>query len=778
MPRTNFPHIPPFRPFIPPMSLPAVYGDELSYMELLGKVEKWLSDLVESNNLQNAAIVALYAAWEAFKNGGYTESFEEFLDQWFADNQEHIDELLTGQFADELAAIQETADGAVQTATEAEQAVSSKVNMPTGGTNGQVLSKAATATGTEWVDPVIVTDQQAETYITQWLNEHPEATTTVQDGAITTTKIADGAVTDAKLAPNGVVLQSDINSVNIASGLTAPNLFWYGTHDTIPATLSVPQIRILGNSISLDGTFANYEDLYIRVSGDNIHRDISLENAFTRGYNNLEHSFSMGHTYDILFSVSNNVAIPEGCYIELMVFYNSSTLNQYVTLNENTSKRIIAPSPNLKVVIHSHGNFDISAMLTVKITDISINKDIRQVCANIYSEDRLGFERSVGFSGYTNNIISSNVHNLTEYIPVSSGDVISFYENGYNGIENPYDANARKIAFFDSEKNWILTMQLTAITHPNIPVVTAPTDGFIRIQIRVSSYVEVYVSSFTKLYNTVNLICFAGQSNMAGRGIVTEAHPEDAPICEPYAGYEFRAISDPTKLYPLTKTLGVTENNPEGINDGNMKTGGIATSFCNAMYEHNGGVSTVCVSASQGGTSTNNWLNNGLLTDCINRIETARDWLVNNYYEILNVYMLWCQGESDGDNIHAGRETIEQYVANTNEIFSTVISHGVDKVLLIRIGNYNAESDTRYVPIIQAQTEIAKSHDDVIMVSCDFAGFREKGLMKDSFHYYQDGYNITGNATGINSAYYITSGKEPTMYDPENNNLYYAKSGV
>lgn len=35
-----------------------------------------------------------------------------------------------------------------------------------------------------------------------WLDEHPEATTTVQDGAVTTAKLADGAVTDQKLADN------------------------------------------------------------------------------------------------------------------------------------------------------------------------------------------------------------------------------------------------------------------------------------------------------------------------------------------------------------------------------------------------------------------------------------------------------------------------------------------------------------------------------------------------------------------------------------------------
>ena len=113
MPMPNFPHIPPFRPFMPPMSLPAVYGDELSYMELLGKVEKWLSDLVESNNLQNTAIVALYAAWQEFKDGGYLDDFETFLDQWFADNQEHIDELLTGEFGAQFREIRAIADAAL-----------------------------------------------------------------------------------------------------------------------------------------------------------------------------------------------------------------------------------------------------------------------------------------------------------------------------------------------------------------------------------------------------------------------------------------------------------------------------------------------------------------------------------------------------------------------------------------------------------------------------------------------------------------------------------------
>lgn len=45
-----------------------------------------------------------------------------------------------------------------------------------------------------------------------WLDEHPEATTTVQDGAITTVKLADSSVTDAKLVQEGGVY-SDVGGI-------------------------------------------------------------------------------------------------------------------------------------------------------------------------------------------------------------------------------------------------------------------------------------------------------------------------------------------------------------------------------------------------------------------------------------------------------------------------------------------------------------------------------------------------------------------------------------
>lgn len=62
---------------------------------------------------------------------------------------------------------------------------------PRFGTIGQVLSTLANG-DTQWQDPVIPSDEQAEEIITQWLDDHPEATTTVQDGSITRQKLATG----------------------------------------------------------------------------------------------------------------------------------------------------------------------------------------------------------------------------------------------------------------------------------------------------------------------------------------------------------------------------------------------------------------------------------------------------------------------------------------------------------------------------------------------------------------------------------------------------------
>ena len=146
-----------------------------------------------------------------------------------------------------------------------------------------------------------------------------------------------------------------------------------------------------------------------------------------------------------------------------------------------------------------------------------------------------------------------------------------------------------------------------------------------------------------------DLIMFMGQSNMAGRGIVSEKWPQPAVKCKTDVGYEFRAISDPTKLYYIEEPFGVNENNPDGINEPGMKTGSLVSAFVNAYCETSG-VPVIAVSASKGGSKIESWQgNDDYLTDAIERFKRAWEYCEANDIAIRHRFMVWCQGESDGD---------------------------------------------------------------------------------------------------------------------------------
>lgn len=86
-----------------------------------------------------------------------------------------------------------TIEGAAADAKVVGDALVSKIAKPLtspNGTNGQLLRTNGDGT-TQWVDEGLPTDEQTETAVNAWLDEHPEATTTVQDGAVTWAKLND-----------------------------------------------------------------------------------------------------------------------------------------------------------------------------------------------------------------------------------------------------------------------------------------------------------------------------------------------------------------------------------------------------------------------------------------------------------------------------------------------------------------------------------------------------------------------------------------------------------
>lgn len=243
------------------------------------------------------------------------------------------------------------------------------------------------------------------------------------------------------------------------------------------------------------------------------------------------------------------------------------------------------------------------------------------------------------------------------------------------------------------------------------------------------------------MQNMTDLVLFMGQSNMAGRGATDALHPQPAPALCPGAGYEYRAVSAPGRLFPLQEPFGATEDRPGGIDDQQRKTGSLATSFANTWFTLTG-VPVVGVSAAKGGSRIEEWLpGSPYLTDAQDRLGSARNFLLHNGWHIRRCLVLWCQGESDGD----AATPPPVYKQRFARMFRSLQQQGVEDCLLIRIGCYNGEdAAVCYRPIRRAQEELCRERDHVHLVSTAFAGMKSRGLMKDAFHYYQQAYNEVG----------------------------------
>ena len=257
----------------------------------------------------------------------------------------------------------------------------------------------------------------------------------------------------------------------------------------------------------------------------------------------------------------------------------------------------------------------------------------------------------------------------------------------------------------------------------------------------------------------IDLFLFMGQSNMAGRGITSKDWKETVPTVIPGAGYEFRAISDPTKLYEIAEPFGRWENNAEGIDDGDMKTGSMVTSFANEYYKNNGNIPIVGISASKGGSVIEQWIpGSNYFTDTVKRLRAGITYLEQNNFSIRHQYMLWCQGESDGD-IQTDKET---YLSRLNSMWLGMKEQGIEKLFLVCIGCCNIEgSYDRYDDMREWQMEFAEGNEDVVIVADAFVDMLKRGLMKDEFHYYQQGYNECGEIAGECVAYYVKTGEKP-----------------
>lgn len=249
----------------------------------------------------------------------------------------------------------------------------------------------------------------------------------------------------------------------------------------------------------------------------------------------------------------------------------------------------------------------------------------------------------------------------------------------------------------------------------------------------------------------VDLVVFAGQSNMSGRG-----DAKDAPLCIKNAGFEYKAVSNPDELVEIKEPFGLGEDKDGGLTDINKdgttkRRGSMVGAFVNAYYEHTKR-QIVAVSASKGGTNTEEW-KSGLIDDAVSRLDRAKVFLKDNNIKVDRTFLVWSQGESDGDVAR----TKEDYIKNTTEIIGKFFEHGIEHCFIVGTGHYNypvygnEHIDKQYEVIRNAQKELADTDNRYTVVS-SFLPYIDN--MRDNFHYYQIAYNKVGTEAGENTARY------------------------
>lgn len=260
----------------------------------------------------------------------------------------------------------------------------------------------------------------------------------------------------------------------------------------------------------------------------------------------------------------------------------------------------------------------------------------------------------------------------------------------------------------------------------------------------------------------VDLIFFMGQSNMSGCG----GDASLAPAVISGAGYEYRAVSDPFTLHDIREPFGFAESVVGGIWDvPGAKRGTLVSAFINEYYRETGRT-VIAVSASAGGTSTEDWLTPGFVTDISVRVKNAQDYLQSNGYLVKNQYVVWLQGESDAlDGMSA-----EGYQTNMDTIIRPLFIAGFSKVFVITPGQINTNANF-FNRIIDSQLDMCKKSGYYALATTMLSEV-DVSYMVDEWHYNQKVLNLVGTEAAKSVAYYTNNRKEMCLYDYKHDTTY------
>ena len=246
---------------------------------------------------------------------------------------------------------------------------------------------------------------------------------------------------------------------------------------------------------------------------------------------------------------------------------------------------------------------------------------------------------------------------------------------------------------------------------------------------------------------TVDLIIFAGQSNMSGNG----GNAALAPVVPIGHGFEYRPTNSPNALYPIVEPFGRSEGGY--VSDSpSYQNGTLVSSFVNTYFSKTG-VPVVGVCATHGGTDSSYWANSATKADMVSRLVKTKTYLEKNNYKVRRKLLVFLQGESDA--VKGISET--DYKNNLIAAFQPLFANGLEQVFIITPG-YASNGMFSYDEVVKAQVDLCNSNNLFTLGSQLLHSPSMNVYLNDTVHYNQQGLNMVGANAAVNVAAYANGG--------------------
>ncbi len=245
----------------------------------------------------------------------------------------------------------------------------------------------------------------------------------------------------------------------------------------------------------------------------------------------------------------------------------------------------------------------------------------------------------------------------------------------------------------------------------------------------------------------VDLIIFAGQSNMSGNG----GNPALAPAVLPGQGYEYRPVAAPGQLTPLVEPFGKFERGL--ISDApEYRRGSLVSAFVSTYYSKTG-TPVVAVPAMRGGSDSSFWASAATKADLLSRYIKTKAYLESNNFTVRRKFLVFMQGETEAVRGVSGVDYKNDLIA----AFQPLFANGLEQVFIITPG-YALDGVYSYDDVVNAQTDLCNSNDLFTLGSSVLHSPGMNSYLADAVHYGQAGLNLAGSSAGAVAAAYAGGG--------------------